>query len=94
VREACARTGRSVLLSAAQVLCVGRDEAEVARRAAAIGREPAELRENGLAGTPAEVVDKIGRYAEVGASRLYLQVLDLSDLAHVELVAAEVMPQL
>jgi alkanesulfonate monooxygenase SsuD/methylene tetrahydromethanopterin reductase-like flavin-dependent oxidoreductase (luciferase family) len=75
-------------------LCVGRDEAEVARRTAAIGREPAELRENGLAGTPAEVVDKIGRYAEVGASRLYLQVLDLSDLAHVELVAAEVMPQL
>jgi F420-dependent oxidoreductase-like protein len=94
VREACAQTGRSVVLSAAQVLCVGRDEAEVARRAAAIGREPAELRENGLAGTPAEMVDKIGRYAEVGASRLYLQVLDLSDLAHVELVAAEVMPQL
>ena len=94
VREACVQTGRELVLSAAQVLCVGRDEAEVARRAAAIGREPAELRENGLAGTPAEVVEKIGRYAAIGATRLYLQVLDLSDLEHVELVASEVMPQL
>jgi F420-dependent oxidoreductase-like protein len=94
VREACAQTGRELVLSAAQVLCVGRDEAEVARRSAAIGREPAELRENGLAGTPAEVVEKIGRYAAVGATRLYLQVLDLSDLEHLELVASEVMPAL
>ena len=94
VREACGETGREVLLSAAQVLCCGRDEPEVARRAAAIGREPAELRENGLAGTPAELVDRIGRFAEAGASRLYLQVLDLSDLDHLELVASEVAPQL
>ena len=50
------------------VLCCGRDDAEVARRAAAIGREPDELRANGLAGTPAEVVDTIGRYAEVGSA--------------------------
>ncbi|MCF2532012.1 LLM class F420-dependent oxidoreductase [Yinghuangia soli] len=76
------------------VACVGRDEAEINRRAAAIGREPGELRENGLAGTPAEVVDKIGRYAEVGSTRIYLQILDLSDLDHLELVAAEVMRQL
>ncbi len=53
-----------------------------------IGREVDELRANGLAGTPAEVVDKIGRYAELGAERLYLQVLDLADLDHLDLVAA------
>ncbi len=94
VREACALTGRSLLLSAAQIVCVGRDEAEVARRAAAIGREPAELRENGLAGTVAEVVDKLGQFGAVGADRMYLQVMDLADLEHVELIAAEVMPQL
>ncbi len=81
--------------SAAQVLCVGRDDAEIARRAAAIGREVDELKRNGLAGTPAELVDKIGRYREeTGISRLYLQMLDLSDLDHLELVAAEVAPQL
>ncbi|MEH0842119.1 LLM class F420-dependent oxidoreductase [Micromonospora sp. CPCC 205711] len=97
VREACAAIGRdaaALTWSNALVLCCGRDEAEIARRAAAIGREPAELRENGLAGTPAEVVDKIGRYAEIGSQRLYLQLLDLADLDHLELVAAEVMPQL
>ncbi len=94
VREACAQTGRDLLLSAAQVLCVGRDEAELSRRAASIGREVAELRENGLAGTVAEVVDRAGRFGALGATRLYLQVLDLADLDHLELVAAEVMPQL
>ncbi|MFF5171791.1 LLM class F420-dependent oxidoreductase [Micromonospora sp. NPDC000089] len=97
VREACAAIDRdpaTMTWSNAMVLCCGRDEAEIARRAAAIGREPAELRENGLAGTPAEVVEKIGRYAEAGSQRLYLQLLDLTDLDHLELVAAEVMPQL
>jgi F420-dependent oxidoreductase-like protein len=81
--------------STAQVLCVGRDEAEVARRADAIGRRPDELRANGIAGTPAEVVDKIGTFGErAGMQRLYLQVLDLSDLDHLELVASEVASQL
>ena len=81
----------SIIYSAAQVLCVGRDEDEIARRAQAIGREPAELRENGLAGTPDEVVAKIKRFEDAGATRIYLQVLDLSDLDHLALVADEVM---
>ncbi|MET8140590.1 LLM class F420-dependent oxidoreductase [Sphaerisporangium sp. NPDC005288] len=93
VREACSAAGREpIVLSAAQVLCVGADEAELARRAAAIGREVGELRQNGLAGTPQEVLDKIATFAEAGCERLYLQVLDLSDLDHLELVAADVMP--
>jgi F420-dependent oxidoreductase-like protein len=94
VREACRITGRSVTLSAAQVLCVGRDDAELARRAAAIGRDLPELRANGLAGSPAEVVEAIGRFADAGATRMYLQVLDLTDLGHLDLVAEQVMPQL
>ncbi|MEU8333548.1 LLM class F420-dependent oxidoreductase [Micromonospora sp. NPDC048839] len=97
VRAACAEIGRDpaeLVWSNALVLCCGRDDAEVARRAAAIGREPDELRANGLAGTPSEVLDTIGRYAEIGSERLYLQVLDLGDLAHLELVANEVMAKL
>lgn len=96
VRAACERVGRdpgSLVYSAAQVLCCGRDEAEVERRAAAIGRAPAELRENGAAGTVDEVIAKLKRYDEIGTQRVYLQVLDLSDLDHLRLVAAEVMPQ-
>ena len=97
VRAACEDAGRdsdSLVYSAAQVLCCGRDEAEISRRAAAIGREVDELRENGLAGTPDEVVAKALTFGAAGAARLYLQVLDLSDLDHLELVAAEVMPHL
>ncbi|MEV6151457.1 TIGR03560 family F420-dependent LLM class oxidoreductase [Nonomuraea sp. NPDC052129] len=93
VREASAETGRTVLLSAAQTVCVGRDQAEIERRAAAIGQDLAGLRAGGLAGTPAEVVDKIGQLGELGAERVYLQVMDLSDLEHLELIAAEVLPQ-
>lgn len=95
VREACEQQGRdpqTMRWSNALVLCVGADEAEIDRRAAAIGREKTELRENGLAGTPEEVVDKIGRFAALGAERIYLQVLDLSDLDHLRLVARDVMP--
>jgi F420-dependent oxidoreductase-like protein len=97
VREAVRAAGRpeqSMTYSNALVVCVGRDEAEVARRAAAIGREVSDLRENGLAGSPAEVVDKIGLYAETGTTRLYLQTLDLHDLDHLELIASQVAPQL
>jgi len=97
VREACEEAGRdpaSMVYSSALVLCVGKDEAEVARRAGAIGREVAELREHGVAGTPAEAVDVLGRYAEAGAERVYLQVLDLADLDHLDLVASEVASQL
>lgn len=94
---ACARIERdpaTVERSAALVLCVGTDEAEIARRAAAIGRDVDELRVNGLAGTPDEVLAKIETYASIGTGRIYLQVLDLSDLDHLRLVADQVMNRL
>jgi F420-dependent oxidoreductase-like protein len=94
VRAACAVTGRDLVLSAAQTIAVGRDDAEVARRAEAIGVTPQHAREHGLGGTVTEVVDKAGRFAEAGATRLYLQTFDLSDLDHLELFAQEVVPQL
>lgn len=89
-----AAVSRDIVYSAAQVVCVGRDDAELERRAAAIGEDLADLRADGLAGAPAEVVDKIGTFAEIGATRMYLQVLDLADLDHLELIAGEVVPQL
>ncbi|SDS85446.1 LLM class F420-dependent oxidoreductase [Jiangella sp. DSM 45060] len=95
VRKACEDAGRdpdSLVYSVALVACVGSDEASFARRAAAIGREPAEVRTSGLAGTPQEVVDSINAIRELGGGRVYLQILDLSDLDHLELIAAEVAP--
>jgi F420-dependent oxidoreductase-like protein len=97
VRAVCEQQGRdpaSLKYSAALVLCCGEDEAALARRAAAIGRDVDELRKNGAAGLPSEVVDKIGGYIEAGADRIYLQVLDLSDLDHLRLAASEIVPHL
>ena len=96
VRDACEAAGRypdSMTFSVAQTVCCGKDEASFRQRAAAIGRDPEELRSGGLGGTPGEVAAKIAEFAEIGAERVYLQVLDLSDLDHLELIAAEVAPQ-
>jgi F420-dependent oxidoreductase-like protein len=96
VRRACAERGRDpedLVYSAAQVVCCGKDDAEIARRAQAIGREVDELRQNGAAGTPDEVVAKLEQYKALGATRCYLQVLDLDDLDHIEMLGAEVLPR-
>ena len=97
VREACDTAGRDpdeLVYSAALTVCCGRDGAEVRRRAEAIGRQVDELRESGVVGTPDECVETIGRYASIGTERVYLQVLDLHDLDHLDLIAAQVMPHL
>ncbi|NUU25269.1 MAG: LLM class F420-dependent oxidoreductase [Streptomycetaceae bacterium] len=96
VRTALDARGRAhdtMVFSNALVACVGRDEAEFTRRAEAIGRAPAELRANGLAGTPNEVAEKLATYAAAGSQRVYFQILDLSDLDHLELIASEVVRQ-
>jgi F420-dependent oxidoreductase-like protein len=98
VRDAVDAVGRpadSMIYSASFVVCAGRDEAEIGKRAAAIGREVDELRSNSpLAGTPGEIVDQLGPYAEIGLRRVYLQLLDMSDLDHLQLFADEVQRQL
>lgn len=98
VEAAVEKQGRekdSLTYSAAFVVCAGRDDDDVSRRAAAIGREVDELRENSPAvGTPSEIVDKLGPFIEAGVQRIYLQVLDMSDLDHVAFFAERVIPQL
>jgi F420-dependent oxidoreductase-like protein len=94
VREACQAVGRdpaSLVHSAALVVCCANDATTLKRRAAAMGREVDELREHGLCGTPAEVLDKLRRYAAVGTQRVYLQVLDLADLDHIREIAQGVL---
>jgi F420-dependent oxidoreductase-like protein len=90
VTEACRTAGRDEppVFSAAQTVAVGRTDAEAKARADKIGGPPP------LFGTPGQVVDQIGRFAELGATRMFLQVLDLSDLDHLDVIAGEVAPQL
>jgi alkanesulfonate monooxygenase SsuD/methylene tetrahydromethanopterin reductase-like flavin-dependent oxidoreductase (luciferase family) len=97
VSAACEAEGRdpaTMTFSAALILCCGADNEEIARRAAAVHRDPTELRINGAAGSPDEVADTIRRWQAAGATRLYLQVLDLADLDHLDIVANEVAPLL
>jgi F420-dependent oxidoreductase-like protein len=94
VRGACEAHGRdpaTLAYSVAQVVCCAASDQEFSRRAANIGRDDVELRANGLAGSPEEIVERIGRFEELGASRIYLQILDMADLDHVREIADSVM---
>jgi F420-dependent oxidoreductase-like protein len=97
VREACRAAGRDpeeLVYSHAVTVCCAENGAELERRAARIGSEVADLRRSGAAGTPAEVAGRLEEYRRAGAQRSYLQVIDLDDLDHIALIAAEVMPRL
>jgi F420-dependent oxidoreductase-like protein len=95
VREACAAAGRhesSMIYSVAHAVYCGRSRAEVERRAAAVGRS-ADNAADGLAGSPDEIAAMMAKFADIGAEHFYLQILDLNDLEHLELLAAEVLPR-
>ena len=95
VSDACDAIDRdpgSLVRSAALVICCGQNSADVERRASNIGRDVDELATNGLAGLPAQIVEKVHVYGELGITRIYLQILDMSDLEHVGLIASEVLP--
>jgi alkanesulfonate monooxygenase len=96
VRGACEQAGRdpeTLVYSHAVTVCCASSESELQRRAQRIGRDLAELRENGAAGSPAEVAERLAAFAAAGSERAYLQVIDLDDIEQLELIAAEVMPQ-
>jgi F420-dependent oxidoreductase-like protein len=93
VQEACRAIDRdphTLTLSTAQWTVVGKDDAQVRARVAATGRTPDKT--TSLIGTPAEIVDRLGQYAEAGSQHQYLQIMDLTDPDHLDLIASEVLP--
>ncbi|MDG4774722.1 LLM class F420-dependent oxidoreductase [Solwaraspora sp. WMMD792] len=100
VTEACHRSGRTeqgrppLTMSAGIVIAIGRTDAEAQRRAAPLHEKSALPPEDPVIGSPAQLVDRIGEFAAIGTSRVHLRFIDLADLDHLELVAAEVLPQL
>ncbi len=98
VRAACEAIDRdpaTLKLSVALPTIVGQDDAEISRRAEAIGQSREQF-DNGanLIGTPAQIAEKVHRLRELGAQRVYFQLMDLRDVAHADLVGAEVLPLL
>ena len=97
VKAACneiRRDPNSLVYSTALIVCVGKTDADIKRRAAFLGREVDELKLNGVCGTPAEAIEKLQSWKAVGAERSYLQVLDLNDFDQLDLIASEVMSAL
>jgi alkanesulfonate monooxygenase SsuD/methylene tetrahydromethanopterin reductase-like flavin-dependent oxidoreductase (luciferase family) len=88
------RDPSSMRFSVAVVVCCGESDEQVELRAGVIGRAADDLRANAVAGTPSEVLDTIATYAEAGADRCYLQVLDFDDVDHVHLLGERVLPLL
>ncbi|MEV6173328.1 LLM class F420-dependent oxidoreductase [Streptomyces sp. NPDC051954] len=100
VTEASARTGRAdtgrppLVLSAGVVVAIGRTPADARRRAAPLHTESALPPEDPLIGSPSQLVDRLGEFTAIGASRIHLRLTDFTDLDHLELIAGEVLPQL
>jgi F420-dependent oxidoreductase-like protein len=93
VRAASQRYGRSVTLSAGIVVALGRTDEEAQRRAAPLHVPSALPPEDPVVGSPDALVQRIGEFAAIGATRVHLRVIDMSDLEHVELIASRVLPQ-
>lgn len=97
VRRACEDLGRdpaTLRRSVALPTVVAADEATYLRRLAAIDADPDTFAEVNIAGSPGSAVEKVLRLRELGADRVYLQLVDLRDLEHLELIASEVVPHL
>lgn len=45
-----------------------------------------------VVGTPAQVIDQIGQYAEAGLQRIMLMLRDQEDIAAIDLLASDVLP--
>ncbi len=92
--EAIERDPATLRRSSALIVCCGTDDAEIARRAAAVGWSVEDLTTYGACGTPAQVAEKISAWGDAGAEVAYLQILDMNDLEHIELIGREVAPLL
>lgn len=100
VEEQCDRLGRRadgrpMLLSGGAPVAIGRTKAEATRRFEAVYEPNSALppHEDPVVGSPEQLVDRIGSMAEAGAGRFYVRLVDMTDIAHLELIAEEVLPK-
>lgn len=98
VQAACAKIARdpaSLKLSVALPTVTGADAATIDRRLAAIGRRRDEVDpETMFLGGLGQIAPRVERLAALGVSRIYFQLMDLTDLDHLEELGTEVLPHL
>ncbi len=71
---------------------IGRDDAAVSARLGGADKS-ALLARGAVVGTPSEVVDILGQFAELGIQGVMLQWMDMDDISGLECIAADVLPQ-
>ena len=89
VRENCERIGRdpaSLRITWFGRVVVGRTDAEV------VARQGEWTKDRAFNGTPAEVVDGLNRFVELGCDHFMIQIVDMGNPDVVDLVAREVLP--
>jgi len=88
--EAEGRDPSGLRFSAMVTLIVGEDEAQVGEFSAGL---PPDLRDNGVVGTPDQVVERLLELQDAGLDRVMLQHLRHEDLETIELVGRDVIPR-
>ncbi|MBB2975968.1 F420-dependent oxidoreductase-like protein [Microbacterium endophyticum] len=98
VRAACERIGRDpryLKLSVALPTLAGGSETDIERRAAAVGQDLTEFRGDvNIVGGVDEITAKVERLRDLGAQRVYFQLMDMRDLDQVAYLGGEVLPAL
>ncbi|MGN6327016.1 TIGR03560 family F420-dependent LLM class oxidoreductase [Pseudolysinimonas sp.] len=84
---AIGRDPGSLRRSFAANVTIGATEAAADARARAQGVDPAEQRRTALHGTPAQIADRIAELASFRPARIYLQLLDPTELSQLDLLA-------
>jgi F420-dependent oxidoreductase-like protein len=99
VEQASERVGRAasgrapLVYSAGIVVAIGRTDAEAQRRAAPLHAPSALPPEDPVVGSPGQLVQRIGEFAEIGVTRVHLRLIELADVDHLDLIAADVLPE-
>ncbi|WP_203138894.1 LLM class F420-dependent oxidoreductase [Microbacterium sp. JZ31] len=98
VLAAAERIGRdpeTLKLSVALPTLAAPNDVELAGRAAAIGQDLSSFRgETNIAGSAPEIIEKVTRLVELGAERVYFQLMDMTDLDQLAYLGEEVLPHL
>jgi F420-dependent oxidoreductase-like protein len=93
VDAACETQGRdpsTLRKSSAIAVACATSESQYEQRAAAAGWKGEDLRKFGAGGSPSEVAERLALWRDAGATRLYLQLIDVTDLSHLEDVVTAV----
>ena len=98
VRSLCEEHGREPASLKLSILvprvCVGANRAEIERRRQTLGALIGGAREQDVSGTPEEVAEVLRGWAQAGADRIYILLLDVDDVEHVRLLGEAVRPLL